>query len=75
MGLWTQNHPQVVGTCPGHAHGPQFTAQNRSSRSFRADPPPLSLTVYNIYLTCNVVLNSQFCPNRSVSAPNGHIYV
>ena len=31
LGLWTQNDPQVVGTCPGH--GPQPVAQNRISKS------------------------------------------
>ena len=40
LGLWTQNHPQVVGTCPGH--GPQPIAQNILSKSFGPEPPSLS---------------------------------
>ena len=35
INLWTQNHPQVVGTC--HGHGLQVMAQNRS---FEPLPPP-----------------------------------
>ena len=32
LGLWAQNHSQVVGTCPGH--GPQPTAPNLISKSY-----------------------------------------
>ena len=32
LGLWAQNHHQIVGICPGH--GPQLVAQNQ--------PPPLT---------------------------------
>ena len=39
MGLlyvWTQNYPQVVGTCPGH-HG-QLISQNCILTKIRAEP-------------------------------------
>ena len=38
LSLWTQNHSQFVGTCPGH--GPQLLAQKQSSESFGPEPPP-----------------------------------
>ena len=41
LGIWTQNYPQVVGTCP--AHRPQLIAKNRSSRSFGPEPSLLPL--------------------------------
>ena len=37
LGLWIQNHPQVVRTCPGH--GPQRMAQNRLPKRFWPEPP------------------------------------
>ena len=36
--VWTQNYPQVVGTCPGH-HG-QLISQNCVLTKTRAEPPP-----------------------------------
>ena len=36
--VWTQNYPQVVGTCPGH-HG-QLMSQNCVLTKIRAEPPP-----------------------------------
>ena len=38
LGVWTKNHPQVVGTCPGH--GPQLVAQDRLSKNCEPEPPP-----------------------------------
>ena len=37
LGLRTQNHPQVVGTCPGHV--PLLIAQNLLSKRFGPEPP------------------------------------
>ena len=34
---WTQNHPQVVGTCPGHH--PQPIGKNRDFKFERPGPP------------------------------------
>ena len=34
---WSQNHPQVVGTCPGHH--PQPIAQNRVFKIEKPKPP------------------------------------
>ena len=36
---WTQNHPQVVGMCPGHPR--QLVSQNNVSKKLRPGPPPL----------------------------------
>ena len=36
--LWTQNYPQIVGTCPGH-HG-QLISQNCVFTKIRGEPPP-----------------------------------
>ena len=36
---WSQNHHQVVRTCPGHHHQP--IAQNRGFKIERPEPPPL----------------------------------
>ena len=35
---WTQNHSQVVGTCPGHH--PQPIGQNRVFKTERSEPLP-----------------------------------
>ena len=37
--VWTQNHPQVVDTCPGHH--PQPIAQNRFFKIERPGPPSI----------------------------------
>ena len=34
---WTQNHPKVVGTCPGHH--PQPIGRNRAFEIERPEPP------------------------------------
>ena len=39
LDIWTQNHPQVMCTCPGYY--PQRIAQNRYSKSFGPEPLPL----------------------------------
>jgi len=39
LGVWVQNYPQVVGTCP--AHQPQPVSQNWCSRKNLSHTPPL----------------------------------
>ena len=39
LGLWAQNHPQVVGTCLGY--DPQPIAQNILSKRFVPEPSSL----------------------------------
>ena len=39
--LWTQNYPQIVGTCPGH-HS-QLISQNFVLPKIRVEPPPPSI--------------------------------
>ena len=38
---WTQNHPKIVGTCPGHH--PQPIGRNRVFEIERPEPPPLKV--------------------------------
>ena len=46
---WTQNHPQVVGICPGHH--PQLIGQNRVFKLERPGPAPLTTQVISRGLT------------------------
>ena len=50
--VWTQNYPQVVGTCPGH-HG-QLMFQNCVLTKIRAEPPgpPLKGDHFNSFFSC-----------------------
>ena len=61
LGLWTLNHPQVVGTCPGH--GPQLIELKIDlPKVLGLKPPsPLSLLIRGVVFT-NITLKP---PNSS----------
>ena len=54
LGLWTQNHPQVVGLCPGH--GPQLIAQSRPSKK------------YTPYISVNMLSEHDKCGSQQPSS-------